>query len=204
MNNDRLEALLWARVDGTIDPQELAELEAHLAEHPESREIERQITTIAEGLDALEKVQPPSELRGRIDSALEHATPPAARTDHSTATPHIRTPRPFLAGTMAAARGEPGDRHRHRLPGTPRHRWVDRPVGGRRDHADATGPDEYRDRSSSISTAAPDTLRVASVPTSWSMSGSRSEIDLASHGCRRRWAGSPREPDQAPKVSPPR
>ena len=90
MNNDRLEALLWARIDGTIEPEELAELEAHLAEHPEPREIERQITTIAEELGRLEKVQPPPELRGRIDSALANATPPAARTDHPATTPHTR------------------------------------------------------------------------------------------------------------------
>ena len=78
MNNDRLEALLWARIDGTIEPEELAELEAHLAEHPEPREIERQITTIAEELDGLEKVQPPRELRRRIDGALATANPPTA------------------------------------------------------------------------------------------------------------------------------
>jgi hypothetical protein len=90
MNNDRLEGLLWARVDGTIEPEELAELEAHLAEHPEPREIERHITTIAEELGRLERVQPPPELRGRIDSALANATPPAARTDHPATTPHTR------------------------------------------------------------------------------------------------------------------
>ena len=56
MNTDRLEALLWARIDGTIEPEELAELEAHLAEHPEPREIERKITTIAHGLDTREKI----------------------------------------------------------------------------------------------------------------------------------------------------
>jgi anti-sigma factor RsiW len=88
MNTDRLEALLWARIDGTIEPEELAELEAHLAEHPGTREIERQIATIAEGLDALDRVPPPSELRERIDSALALAAPPAALTEHSTATPH--------------------------------------------------------------------------------------------------------------------
>jgi hypothetical protein len=76
MNIDRLEALLWARIDGTIDPQELAELEALLAEHPEPRDFERQITEIADGLKKLDKVQPPSELRGRINNALENATPP--------------------------------------------------------------------------------------------------------------------------------
>jgi len=78
MNNDRLEALLWARIDGTIGPEELAELETHLAEHPEPREIERQITTIAEELDGLETVQPPRELRRRIDGALATANPPSA------------------------------------------------------------------------------------------------------------------------------
>ena len=90
MNNDRLEALLWARIDGTIEPEELAELEAHLAEHPEPREIERQITTIAEELDGLEKVQPPRDLRRRIDGALATATSPAARTDHPATMPHTR------------------------------------------------------------------------------------------------------------------
>jgi len=87
MNTERLEALLWARVDNTIDPEELAELEAHLAEHPEPREIERQITTIAEELNSLEKVQPPSELRARIGNALADATPPAVQTDHATTRP---------------------------------------------------------------------------------------------------------------------
>ena len=82
MNTDRLETLLWARIDGTIDPEELAQLEAHLAEHPEPREIERQITTIAEDLDSLEKVPPPSELRARIEKALADATSPAVQTDH--------------------------------------------------------------------------------------------------------------------------
>jgi anti-sigma factor RsiW len=91
MNTDRLEALLWARVDGTIDPGELAQLETHLIKHPEPREIERQITTIAEELDSLEKVQPPSELRARIDSALADAIPHTAQTDHSTTRPHTHS-----------------------------------------------------------------------------------------------------------------
>jgi anti-sigma factor RsiW len=88
MNTDRLEALLWARIDGTIEPEELAELEAHLAEHPEPREIERQITTIAEELDRLEKVQPPQELRERIDGALANATSPTA---HPSPPPHTQS-----------------------------------------------------------------------------------------------------------------
>jgi anti-sigma factor RsiW len=88
MNNDRLEALLWARIDGTIEPEELTELEAHLAEHSEPREIERQITTIAEELDGLETVNPPPELRERIDGALATANPSTA---HPTAAPRTRS-----------------------------------------------------------------------------------------------------------------
>ena len=88
MNTDRLEALLWARIDGTIDPEELVELEAHLAEHPMPREIERQITTIAEELDRLEPEEPPAVLRQRIDEALAHATSPIARTGHPTTPGH--------------------------------------------------------------------------------------------------------------------
>ena len=82
MNIDRLEALLWARIDGTIEPEELAALEAHLAEHPEPRDIERQISVMAEELGRLEDEEPPAVLRERIDGALANATPPAARADH--------------------------------------------------------------------------------------------------------------------------
>ena len=108
MNTDRLEALLWARIDGTIEPEELAELEAHLAEHPEPREIERQITTIAEELDTLEKVQPPQELRERIDGALANATSPTAHptpTSHTHSAPVLEGPLPGMfsfEGTEAA------------------------------------------------------------------------------------------------------
>jgi anti-sigma factor RsiW len=95
MNPERLEALLWARIDETIDPGELAELEAHLAEGPEPREIERQITAIAAALDGMETVPPPAELRERIDGALAHATPPAARTEKPT-TPTLTHSAPML------------------------------------------------------------------------------------------------------------
>lgn len=86
MNTDRIEALLWARVDGTIEPEELAELEVHLGEHPKSREIERQIARITEGLGTLDRVPPPSELRDRINGALAHAASPA-QTERAAATP---------------------------------------------------------------------------------------------------------------------
>jgi hypothetical protein len=78
MNDERLEALLWARTDGTIDPAELAELEAHLAEQPEPPVMERQIAAITHGLRELQPEKPPLELRGRIEGALDQATPPRA------------------------------------------------------------------------------------------------------------------------------
>lgn len=93
MNIDRLEALLWARIDGTIEPEESAELEALLAEQPEPREIERQITAIAEELDAMDRVPPPVELRSKIDDALADATQPAIQSPpriRATSTWHVR------------------------------------------------------------------------------------------------------------------
>ena len=100
MNHDRLEALLWARIDGTIDSQELAELEAHLAEQAEPREIERQITAIANGLRELELERPPSELRGRINGAIKNATPPAG---HSSVPPRIHATQPWHARWLPLA-----------------------------------------------------------------------------------------------------
>jgi hypothetical protein len=83
MKNDRLEALLWARIDGTIEPEEMAELEAHLSEDPGPREFERQIVAIAEGLDNLEHERPPAVLRENIQNALANATPPTQHHDNS-------------------------------------------------------------------------------------------------------------------------
>lgn len=87
MNHNRLEALLWARIDGTIEPGELAELEAHLREHSDSRHFERQIVTIAEGLDELEHEQPPADLRNNIAEALANAKPPTLHHEHTGAIP---------------------------------------------------------------------------------------------------------------------
>ena len=76
MNPDRLEALIWARIDGVIGPMDLAELEAHLAEHPEQSELERQIASIARGLAEMDRVESPAALRVRIKGALASAVAP--------------------------------------------------------------------------------------------------------------------------------
>lgn len=73
MNPERLEALLWGRIDGTISNDDLAELQAALTEHPEPSHLEREITRIAEELDDLQRVPPPAEMRDRIATALDDA-----------------------------------------------------------------------------------------------------------------------------------
>jgi hypothetical protein len=105
MNNDRLEALLWARIDGTIEPGELDELEAHLRDNPEPREIERQIAAIAEELDNLEHETPPSVLRQKIDEALANANAPTSQSDNTVTIPptHPTPARPATWLPVAAS-----------------------------------------------------------------------------------------------------
>lgn len=79
MNPERLETLLWERIDGTIGDTDLAELEAALAEHPEPRHLEREITRLAEQLDELPRVAPKGELKVRVAAALAEADAPARR-----------------------------------------------------------------------------------------------------------------------------
>jgi anti-sigma factor RsiW len=77
MTPDRLEALLWERVDGTIAADDLAELEAFLAAHPEAQALEHEVARLAGLLDERTRLAPPAELRGRIERALATAEQPA-------------------------------------------------------------------------------------------------------------------------------
>ena len=43
MKPERLEALLWERIDGVIDDADRAELEAYLTEHHEARELDEEL-----------------------------------------------------------------------------------------------------------------------------------------------------------------
>lgn len=70
MKTERLETLLWEHIDGTIAAGDLAELEAHIAEHPEAESLQRQIEGLAGQLDGLRPVKPPAELKARITMAL--------------------------------------------------------------------------------------------------------------------------------------
>ena len=130
MNTDRLEQLLWERLDGTISSNDLIELEAVLAEHPEPRELESEIKRLAGELDELDTIPPPTELRNRIDLALAKVKMPGDShhvSCQSRCTAHLAAP-------MASARGQPRHRVGHRLPGSSRGRNASgRPEGCRCD-----------------------------------------------------------------------
>jgi hypothetical protein len=76
MRPERLEKILWERADGTIAPDELVKLEEFLAEHPDSKDLEREIARLAELLAPRDEMAPPAALRVRIDRALAAAKPP--------------------------------------------------------------------------------------------------------------------------------
>ena len=78
MKPDRLEALLWERIDGVISEEDHAELERTLAESGDARELEREIAALAERLSQTAEVPPPSDLRQKIDAALDAARPPGS------------------------------------------------------------------------------------------------------------------------------
>jgi len=76
MRPEHLEEILWERADGTIAPDKLAELETFLAEHPDSKDLEREIARLAELLAPRDEMAPPAALRELIDRALAAAKPP--------------------------------------------------------------------------------------------------------------------------------
>lgn len=88
MNRERLEALLWQRIDATISGRDLSELETALAAGAESHRLEHEVADLAGRLTDLRPVAPPANLRARIDEALKVATAAAgpART-RATAAP---------------------------------------------------------------------------------------------------------------------
>ncbi len=70
MNRDQFEELLWERIDGTISPGALQELERHLTANPDLRDLEREVGRLAELLDADRQEPAPAELRARIANAI--------------------------------------------------------------------------------------------------------------------------------------
>ena len=89
MRPERLEALLWDQIDGVIDDAHLAELETYLAEHYEARELKEELELLAGRLADLVEMEPPDELRPRIDRALAAVEP--AKTSSSKIRPGPRS-----------------------------------------------------------------------------------------------------------------
>jgi hypothetical protein len=70
MSVERLERLLWANLDGELDAQELAELQAYVAGDPDAQELERELAWLSLRFDAVPVLAAPPELRPRIERAL--------------------------------------------------------------------------------------------------------------------------------------
>jgi hypothetical protein len=81
MRAERLEALIWERLEGTISAQDRSTLEAYLAEHDHARLLEAEIGAVAESLASVDEVAPPESLRHRIDRAVSRRSlaPPSWR-----------------------------------------------------------------------------------------------------------------------------
>lgn len=70
MNEERLDELLWERIDQVIRPEDAAELREHLEGSPEARAHERRLDEFVATLATVHEVEPPPALRRRIDAAL--------------------------------------------------------------------------------------------------------------------------------------
>jgi hypothetical protein len=90
MNRERLEALLWERIDATISGRELSELETALAAGADPRRLEHEVADLAGRLSDLRPVAPPADLRTRIDEALNGATAAGPARSPGTAVPRRR------------------------------------------------------------------------------------------------------------------
>jgi hypothetical protein len=70
MTDKRYEELLWEKLDGELEPKGQKELDAYGADHPEMAEEERSVEALANLLSQVESVEPPTELRGKIEWAI--------------------------------------------------------------------------------------------------------------------------------------
>jgi len=71
MIDQRIEELMWQRIDGTISPEDSADLDAHIGAHLEARSYFDELTSMSSLLDHADDVEPPADLRQRIEGAIE-------------------------------------------------------------------------------------------------------------------------------------
>ena len=71
MIQEKTESLMWEKIDGTIGPEDEAQLEAVLSKDAEAREHYEELTKFTELLGGVEKLEPPTALRQRIEGAID-------------------------------------------------------------------------------------------------------------------------------------
>ena len=71
MNPERLDELLWELIDGEISPEDHTILREYLVGRPEAEERRSGLDALATKLGSQERIEPPAELRERIDAALD-------------------------------------------------------------------------------------------------------------------------------------
>jgi ferric-dicitrate binding protein FerR (iron transport regulator) len=75
MSWDDLQRLAWQRIDGTITTEDRERLEEAMVADPEARRRFDELCRLSDELALAEQVEPPAELRPRIDRALLNASP---------------------------------------------------------------------------------------------------------------------------------
>jgi hypothetical protein len=71
MIQERTESLMWEKIDGTISPEDEAKLDAALSKSVETREHFEELRKFAKLLGGVEKLEPPTALRQRIEGAID-------------------------------------------------------------------------------------------------------------------------------------
>jgi hypothetical protein len=75
MTHDDFDRLAWRSIDGTASTEERRRLEELLAEDEVAQRRHSDFVELATGLSRIEEVEPPAELRARIDRAIATSAP---------------------------------------------------------------------------------------------------------------------------------
>ena len=82
MIDERIEDLMWQKIEGKISDEDQSQLEAHLEQHPGDKSYFDELVTMSNLLDSTEEVEPPANLRQRIEAEIDWDTYPAVEQSH--------------------------------------------------------------------------------------------------------------------------
>jgi hypothetical protein len=112
MKPEKIESLMWEKIDGAISPGDEAQLEAVLRRDAEARERYEELCKFAAFLGGVEELEPPTALRQRIEGAIDFdryaARRPAAPSFFARLFPvrmELRTVAAAVAGLVVGAVG---------------------------------------------------------------------------------------------------